>query len=93
MSEQKSKSQTLMGEAEASVHLYLERKDAGFQHGEIRKRLLKLWKAAEKGQGKSELIELLSTSSVVAIEYLEQRAERIWPSLGLGPLFQNGLLE
>jgi hypothetical protein len=93
VSEHKGKAQTLLEEAEASVGLYLARKDTGFQHGEVRNRLLKLWKVAEKGQGKAELLGLLSASPSSAIEFLEQRAERIWPSLGLGPLFQSGLLE
>lgn len=87
------KAQELLQEAESSVRLYLGHKDGAFQHGEIRNFLLRVWKAAEMGQGKAELICLLSASSSSAIEYLERRAERIWPSLGLGPLFQSGLLE
>ena len=93
VSEPKRHAQALLQEAEASVSLYVARKDAGFQHGEVRKSLLKLWKAAERGEEKPKLTGLLSATSSGAIEYLERRAERIWPSLGLGPLFQNGLLE
>lgn len=93
VSDPKNKAKTLLQEAEASVCHYFARKDAVFQHGEVRKRLLKLWKAADRGQGKPELLGLLSAAPQSVIKYLEQRAERIWPSLGLGPLFQNGLLE
>jgi hypothetical protein len=77
VSDPKSKAQTLLVEAEASVSLYFVRKGASFQHGEVRKSLLKLWKAADKGEEKAELTGLLSAASSGAIEYLEHRAERI----------------
>lgn len=93
VSEQMSKAQRLLQEAEPSVSLYVACKDTDFQYGEVRKSLLKLWKAAESGKEKAELTGLLSASSSSAVEYLERRAERIWPVLGLGPLFQSGLLE
>jgi len=88
----RSKAERLLREIEVSVSLYVSQKAARFQHGEVRKSLLKLWKAAEKGEGKQILLDLLSSSAPGTIEYLETRAERLWPLLELGPMFQSDLL-
>ena len=90
--DRKSKAKQLLQEIEVSVSLYVFQKAARFQHGEVRTSLLKLWKAAEKGEGKQILLDLLSSSAPGTIEYLETRAERLWPSLELGPMFQSDLL-
>ena len=90
--DRKIKAKQLLQETEVSVSLYVSQKATRFQHGEVRKSLLKLWKAAEKGEGKQILLDLLSSSAPGTIEYLENRAESLWPSLELGPMFQSDLL-
>ena len=90
--DRKSKAERLLREIEVSVSLYISQKAARFQYGAVRSSLLTLWKAAEKGEDKQILLDLLSSSAPGTIEYLEKRVESLWPSLELGPIFQSDLL-
>ena len=90
--DRRSKAKRLLQEIEVSVSLYVPQKSALFQYGAVRNSLLKLWKAAEKDKDKETLLELLSNSAPGTIEYLKQRAEKLWPSLELGPMFPSDLL-
>jgi hypothetical protein len=91
ISDRKSKAQRLLEAAESSAQQYRLEKGSNFQHGEVRKSLLLLWRAAERGEPKPTLLDLMTTSAPGTVKYLTQRAERLWPSLGLGPLFQSEL--
>ncbi len=93
LSERRNKAQLLLKAVEDSVGRYRSEKSSRFHHGDVRKSLLLLWKAADKGEDKSTLLGLLTTSAPGTLEYLTQRAERLWPSLGLAPLFQCALLD
>ena len=90
--DRRSKAERLLQQIDVSVSLYVSQKTARFQNGAVRNSLLKLWKAAEKREGKQILLNLLSGSAPGTIEYLEKRAKRLWPSLELGPIFQCDLL-
>jgi len=93
ISDRKRKAQRLLQAAENSVQQYLLEKAARFQRGNVRKSLLLLLRAAERGDSKSSLLALMSTSAPGTLEYLSQRAERIWAPLGLGVLFQGDLAD
>ncbi len=88
----KRKAEQLLHGTEESLRIYADRISSDFRFAAVRKSLLKLWKAAEKGEGKQILLDLLSSSAPGTMEYLERRAERLWPSLELGPIFQSDLL-
>ena len=87
-----SNAKVLLREAGASVELYFGEVKARFQPGTSRGELLRLWKAGHTGQSKRHLLEGLANLSPATLAYLEQRALRIWPALGLGPAFKRGLL-
>lgn len=90
--ERKAKAQNLLREAEASVQIYRKEKAHEFKRGEVRKSLLKLWKAAESTESAEVLIELLVSSAPGTIEYLFQRVPHVLPSLTLGLKSSSDLL-
>jgi len=82
----------LLGEAEASVVDYFSQLRDSYQHGPARQALLELWKMASAGKNQAVLLEGLASLPPGALRYLEQRAYRVWGTLGLGPMPNGPLL-
>lgn len=83
---------SLLDAAAASVNQFSDESNSGFRRGTARAALLKLWKAADKGSPKGALCAGLAEVPQGALLYLEGRASRVLPALGLEPVVKDGLL-
>ena len=82
----------LLEDTRSSVTLFKAQQAASFQQGPARAALLHLWKAADRGSPKVTLCAGLTEMPLGALSFLEERASRILPKLGLGPVARGGLL-
>lgn len=82
----------LLEDTRSSVTLFKAQQAASFQQGPARAALLHLWKAADRDAPKGILCAGLTEMPVGALAYLEERASRILPKLGLEPVAKGGLL-
>ena len=83
---------SLLEAALASVNQLSDKSNSGFNQGPARLALLQLWKAADRGSPKVTLCAGLTEMPLGALSFLEERASRILPKLGLGPVARGGLL-
>jgi hypothetical protein len=82
----------LLVEATATIMSFNNEQKNRFKHGPARLALLELWRAADRGAPKNILFTGLGQMPTGALSYLEDRASRVLPALGLEPVTKGGLL-
>lgn len=79
-------------EISISIEIFLNQQKQTFKQGSARAALLKLWQSNSHGASAEALRASLTEMPLGALAYLEERASRILPKLGLGPVARGGLL-